>query len=356
MDKNNNSLIANETTDTISRNVANNLKRLLSQHNMTQSELADKTITMPSTISAYCTGKKIPTLEFFISLKNLYNISIDDFLFRDVAVPVTETCDFSKLNEQETYKKYCGSYFVYYFDTSKYKGRDYNLPSDSLLYGVLYIYRDAANLDKPEYSCAAVLGIKDREKVKKLKAEIDSMNKPVSIAEHIEKNYPMTAYFGDFELSDNHAFISLTHGNRDKALAIFHRVNSNKPTYTGGIGTINSISKGREPMPTIQFIGISKKPLALSPEEIHHNLLLNYPNFKANEETEDLIATFKTLYLNQNDISYGLTEVHKSIIIKSNLERYIKKSLERNVFRYGKISGRDDDEWYHTVKGDSDVE
>ena len=46
----------------------------------------------------------------------------------------------------------------------------------------------------------------------------------------------------------------------------------------------------------------------------------------------------------------GFSEYQKSIVVRSTLERYIKKSLERNMFRYGKISERDDDEWYHTIK------
>ena len=32
-----------------------------------------------------------------------------------------------------TYRKYCGFYFIYYFDTSKLKGRDSLIPRDSLL-------------------------------------------------------------------------------------------------------------------------------------------------------------------------------------------------------------------------------
>ena len=121
----------------------------------------------------------------------------------------------------------------------------------------------------------------------------------------------------------------------------------------GGIGTINSVSKGRERAPVVQFMGVSRYPLSMSVEEIHHSLLLNYPNFKAEKETEEMIRNFKTLYVENEEARKEFSEYQKSIIVQSTLERYIKKSLERNMFRYGKISERDDDEWYHAIKAAS---
>ena len=42
-------------------------------------------------------------------------------------------------------------------------------------------------------------------------------------------------------------------------------------------------------------------------------------------------------------------------MVRSTLERFVKKSLERNVFRYAKISGTtDDDQWYHAIKDTSE--
>ena len=36
------------------------------------------------------------------------------------------------------------------------------------------------------------------------------------------------------------------------------------------------------------------------------------------------------------------------------MERYITDSLKRNHFRYQKASNRDDDEWYHLLKHQTD--
>lgn len=336
--------------------ISSNLKRLIAQNKITQKELADRLGVAAASMTDYCRGRRIPNVEFFVSLKNLYDISIDDFLTKSInpsasTLPVRQSTIDS--NMMATYHKYCGLYFVYYFDTGKYKGRDTQPPRDSVVYGVLFIYENPSSLDVPEFSCAAVLGIKDRETVTLVKKTLESLQEPSKVVDYIGNKYPHTAYYGDFELSQDHAYVSMHHTNTDKALLIFHRVDNNKANYTGGIGTINSISKGRERAPVVQFMGVSRHPLSMSIEEIHHSLLLNYPAFKAEAETEEMIRNFKALYVDSEDPGQGFSEYQKSVIVRSTLERFIRKSLERNMFRYGKISERDDDEWYHAIKAAS---
>ena len=333
--------------------VADNLKKLISKNNITQKELADRVGVTAASMTDYCKARRLPTVEFLVALKQLFGISIDEFLTQSLIVKQAHSQETDReltSNTLTTYQKYCGSYFVYYFDTSKLKGRDMLLPKDSLLYGVLCIYETPSYIGLPHYSCAAILGIHERENASSLKVKLEELRQPTKIIEYIGTEYTNTAYFGDFELSQEHAFVSMSHANTDKALLIFHRVDNNKDNYTGGIGTINSISKGRERMPVIQFMGISRYPLSLTVEEIHHRLLLNYPTFKAEAETEEMIQTFKTLYVSEGEPKHQFTDYQKSIMVQSTLERYIRKSLERNMFRYGKISERDDDDWYHSIK------
>ena len=332
---------------------SDNLKILISQYGITQKELADKTGVTAATMTDYCKGRRLPTAEFLVALKKGYGISIDEFLTQRITIrrsPPRETGGDGTGAALTTCQKYCGLYFVYYFDTSKLKGRDTLLPRNSLLYGILYIYEKPSFLDMPRYGSAAVLGIHDRESAAELKTGLEALEQPDAVIDRMAKEYANTAYFGEFELTHEHAFISISHADTDKALLIFHRVDNNKANYTGGIGTINSISKGRERMPVVQFIGLSRCPLSLSDEEIHHKLLLNYPTFNAEEETKDMMETIKTLYGAQGETQLPFSEYQKSVIIQSNLERYIRKSLERNMFRYGKISERDDDDWYHSIR------
>ena len=60
--------------------ISANLKKLISQTGTTQKELAEKLGVAPASMSDYCNGRRIPNVEFFLDLKRLYNISIDDFL------------------------------------------------------------------------------------------------------------------------------------------------------------------------------------------------------------------------------------------------------------------------------------
>ena len=342
-------------TEELKKIISANLEKLLSRNNITQKSLAERLEIAPASMTDYCKGRRIPNTEFFIRLKQLYNISIDDFLTGYIdssAASPSPSGSGSAINSSsaETCRKYCGTYFLYYFDTSKYKGRDTLVPRDSLFYGVLDIYRNSTALELSKYSCAAVLGIGDRDKAAAVKETLAGIKDPLMLLAYINKEYRSTAYYGDFDLSREHAFLTMTHDSTDKALLILHRVDSNKTEYLGGIGTINSISKGREKDPVIQFIGVSRYPLAMSEEEIHHSLLLNYPTFKAEAETEEMIRNFKALYVEEGEAKDTFSEYQKAIVVRSTLERAIRKSLERNMFRYGKITGRDDDEWYHRIK------
>ncbi|MBO4289339.1 MAG: helix-turn-helix transcriptional regulator [Lachnospiraceae bacterium] len=342
---------------TLGEIVSNNLRELISEKGLTQAALADQLKVAAATMTDYCKGRRVPGAEFFVQLKEKFGISIDDFLTKTLdRASLSAPAELSALDRSmlKTYRKYCGSYFMYYFDTSKYKGRD-DLPArDSLKYGVLFVY-ETAGREMPEYRCAALMGIPDRDEVTFLKKSLDSVKEPSKLIARLRDEFGPKAYFGSFELSEDHVFVSLYHGSTDKALAIFHRVDNNKSNYIGGIGTINSASKGRERMPVIQFIGISRYPLSMSEEEIQHTLLLNYPKFKAKAEADEMIRNFRTIFSDPGS-SDQISDYQKAVMVRSTMEMYIQQNLERNLFRYCKISERDDDDWYHAIKRTSVVD
>ena len=344
------------SAEQLARIASSNMLRLLKQTRLTQKEMARKLGVAPASMTDYCKGRRLPNMEFFVALKEQFGISIDEFVTKDLTPsdtlvpPKTQVFDQQLL---ETYKKYCCSQFLYYFDTSKTKGRDIQAPRDSVLYGILYIYENPDSTEVPEFKCAAILGIDDRDEVSRLKSKLDKMKDPGKILEYISSNYESAAYYGDFTLSQLYGFVSISHANTDKALLIFHRVDNNKPEIIGGIGTINSVSKGREHVPVVQFIGMSKYPLSMSVEEIHYNLLLDYPSFEADQEmVDEMITNFKALYADPDGaICKGFSDYEKAIMVKSTLDKYVRTALTRNMFRYGKITGTtDDDQWYHAIK------
>ena len=335
----------------IAKNIASNLKRLIAQNKTTQKKLADKLDVAPASMTEYCNGRALPSVRFFVLLKELYNINIDEFLMTGAPASNDEASSDARPASEtlSTYEKYCGLYIVYYFDTGRYKGRDTQSPKESVTFGLLYIYKSMSSLGIPEYKCAALLGIKDREGAETLRTAMEGYktDEVINVMDGYESG---SFYHGSLEMSQDHVFINLEHGKTDKAYLIVHRVENNKGNYIGGIGTVNSISKGRERAPVVQYMGLSRNKLSMSVEEIHHCLLLGTPNVNAEAETEELIRTFKALYMDPGETLNEFTEYQKTVMVRSMLERYIRKSLERNMFRYGKVSVNDDDEWYQAIK------
>ena len=122
------------------------------------------------------------------------------------------------------------------------------------------------------------------------------------------------------------------------------------------MGTVNSISRGREHNPCVQFIIISKKLLDVPDGEIYKCLQFDDYNANLEETTKDVINMFKRLYLDKNEISAELDENQKQAIIKNKLEYYFEQILEANSFRFAKISNREDDSIYKLIKESMSVE
>lgn len=342
--------------------VTANLKSLIEQNGLTQKELAEKVGFCEAAVCRYFRGNQFPPIDFLFNLKKLYGISIDDFLSRKMIEPVENKEELEirrahELLERKLYRKYCGNYIVYYLDTSNYKGRDSNTPAESLVYGVINIHEVETNLDKPEFESIAFFGIDSREEAEQIKKSLDALSSMEEITKYIHKakdnDGQNNIYTGNFEFGAKHAYISLKHENIDRALIILYRVDTNKPVYNGGLGVINSGSKGREKMPTAQFMALSRYSLSLSPEEIHHELLLSHPTFKADEEIKNLIAMFKNTYLTSDSSTSLFSDYQKELMLKAYLEDNIKKIITRNMDRYAKASERDDSNWYKLIKKES---
>lgn len=341
--------------------VTKNLKKLLEQHGITQEKLAAATGVSKAAVNDYIKGKRLPSLEFMAAIMNLYDISLNVFLTRDIN-PVDYVIPKESDAHKQEYKiaqKYFGSFYAYYLDTANYRGRDSYDASAALRYGIFLIYENPGSAGKTTYGSAAVLGLDDINEADQIKAAIDSFPDASAAFDYIANNHSNLMYRGSFDLGEKHVFLTLEHGDKDKALAIFYKIHSSKQKNIGSMGTINSVCKGRESSPTIQFIGITRDKVQLSSEEIFHTLLLNYPTFRVTTEADEMIDLFNRLYMAPKDRNgrqtTELSDWQKTVMVKANLERYINESLKRNMFQYGKISNRDDDEWYHLLKEVTDL-
>ncbi len=127
--------------DELTEQVSKNIISLLEEKNITQKTLANETCFAESCISEYKKGDKLPPLSFFLAIKKKYGISIDDFLTRNIT-PADYSIELStsalELEELEDYHRFEGTYYAYYFDTSNYKGRDYNSAEEALMFGIIH--------------------------------------------------------------------------------------------------------------------------------------------------------------------------------------------------------------------------
>lgn len=340
-----------------------NLNSLLEKYSISGKELAHIIGCTESTVSAIRNQKQFPTMDFLLSLKSHFNISIDDFISTNInRHSFSSACvtDQQKEKELGDYKKYEGTYYIYYLNTECVKGNDHNNAAQSLLFGILHIYENPDALSKPDYKCMAVLNIQDIIKAKQLKEHIQNSYDLSEITSYLYTNNNedyrnSKIYTGEFYLTRYHSFLSMTDSDKNRVLASFHRMPNSKSYYYGGLGTVNSISEGSEPMPVVQMTGLSREILSLSSEEIYHKLLLKIPDISAGNETDELIQVFKKYYIPSSEFYAQIDDSVKKSVITGRLEQYIKKSVEQNVFRYGKISSTDDDEWYHMIKNNSDI-
>ena len=313
-------------------NFQKNLKALANQY--TQKYIADRTGFSQSSINNYITKSSEPSIQFLIAFKNAFGICLDDFLFSEIDV-----------NEERFYDKYLGNYIVYYYNNSSYKGEVHTNLSNTLNYGVVSIIKEK-DLDKNVVVYGTFL--KEKAEAVKLLKRLNGLNDIKQCKEiHKEIN---NFYKGDLKTTDQSIFIDLYNNlNNDQCYMIFNNPPTNNK-YSGGVGTVNTVGRGREHNPCVQFIIISKKVIDKPDGEIYDCLKFEDYNVNLDFAIKDLIDLFKRLYVDQNEISTTLAENQKAAIIENKLEYHFNEILEANVFRFAKISNKEDDKIYKLIK------
>lgn len=341
----------------ISDNVSNNLKTLMLEHNLNQKQLSKKLGVSESTLSGYMQSKKSPSLPFFVDLKNLFpELSIDCFLFNEVLESNQLVIQQDKTSNTEL-EKYIGAYYLFYLDSNKKS----NSLSERSVYdtidlkkGILYVSSQLTSSDASIVKCCTVFGIKKKDEVKEIKDTITSMDSDDQIFNYLKDNYNHGIYFGEFNISRMHIFISLkkyTNAN-NHALIILHHPSIEKE-YTGGIGTVNSVSIGHTSDPIIQRIALSKNSPYISDEQIKSQLWLSSPHITIDgeRETEEILKMAEIISQPiMSDFTSTLSEKNKSILLKSYVEYLIMKNIENNQMCFGRVSNNDDIDWFQLVK------
>lgn len=309
-----------------------NLKKMADKY--TQKYIAEKTCFSQSSINNYISKNSEPSIQFLVALKEAFGIDIDGFLFSDY-----------EENKMEDRGRYVGNYLVYYYNNSSYKGEIHTNIKNTLNYGVLSILK-RSDIDKD----VVVYGsfYKDREAAVKTLKEVNEKSNYGDIYKiHSIKN---SFYEGSIHSNLNNLFISISSKEKDDEVYFIFNNPPSKSEYIGGLGTINSVSRGREHNPCVQYAIISKKLINRPDGEIYNSLSLGYTDVNFNTPVQELINLFKRLYIEKSELSSNLTEEQKRLIIENKLKYYFSEIMDANMFRFAKISNHEDDIVYRILK------
>lgn len=302
-----------------------------------QKDISQKTGYSASSINNYLSGKSQPSAQFLLKLKDAYKIDIDQFLSTKM-----DKNNFmaSKLN----YRKFLGSYIVYYYNSSAYKGKVTSYNYDVLTFGVITIIDDI-DYTAPKGIFANGLFMLTRMEAEKYLQTLESFNGDIEKIKAFYKTF-QGYYYGNLEQNAIQLFISLANNN-DKCLIILNNPPSTKK-YRGGIGTVNSISRGREQVPCVQYILLSNVPFTIPDGEIYNLLTLGVGDINVKNETNALMDLLTNLYLENQDM--GLNDYQKRKIIEDSIKNIVENAVEANLFRFAKVSNMEDDQYYRLIK------
>ena len=316
-----------------------NLKYLLSKNNLTQKDLSIKTNTSCATINNYINKCAEPSTSFVLKLKDLFGTNIDDMFEKDLSSTLE-----TKPQTNVKMERFLGTYIMYFYNSGDYKGKVSSFSKNTLKYSVLTINQDV----KSGKYLAIANFIKNRDDAEDIKAKLDK-TEDIEDKKNIHKSLDQL-YMGNLEASDKQIFIYLkSEALNDQSLIILNNPPSNSE-YLGGLGTANSVSRGREHMPCVQFILLSKKILKVSDGEIYNLLSLGVSDINVEIEAEQLINLFKNLYINNENLKEDLTSLQKKKIVENSLNSIVTDLIDANMFRFAKVSNMEDDDYYRIIK------
>ncbi len=318
-----------------------NLKYLTELYS--QKDVAEKTGFSASSIANYLSGKSMPSITFLLQLKKAYKIDIDQFLVSEI------NKNNLAISNNDNYTKFIGNYIVYYYNSSAYKGKVGSYNYDILTFGIISVVNDI-DFSSPKGIKTYGLFMISREKAEEFLKTLNSYKNNIQKINDFYMQFE-NYYWGDLEQNPNQIFVSLKNKN-DKCLIILNNPPSNKK-YVGGLGTVNSISRGREHVPCIQYIIFSSIAFNIPDGEIYNLLALDIAEVNVKNQINDLINLIKRLYLSPTQS--GLNEFQQKRIVEDSIQNIISDAVDSNMFRFAKVNNMEDDNYYRLIK-DADYE
>lgn len=330
-----------------------NFKYILEKREISIEDLAHELETPVDMLSSYVEGNEIPPVNILLSLKKLYGISIDNFLTLELEfyTPIKSYNISDQLAIIQKIRRFCGVYYIHYFDTTIYK---YTNISEKMRprinSGLLQIYEEKTPLGNSRFRVVALTGC-TRSECTKFFAEIEAKNDINTLYDlDISKVRSYHFYQGEIDGTSHNMFISLSSEFRDKCLMIFQNPDSTKP-YLGGIGTVNSVSRGHESMPCAQFILMTRNTLTCDENEIAEMLYLSYRKLTFSDEENFLVSRLRKILQSSNSVSgVSLTDDETEMLISHNIEKIVNNLIRHQYFKCATISIQDDYNWYKSME------
>ena len=356
-----------EQEEKLKKIVSKNLKNLIEAMKWSQATFAKETGVSEPALSNYLKGSesggRLPPLEYLVGL--CMNDAIRDKGFELTLDRLISEKFNPKVLVQRKYNQpavsrrdvkhgdFLGNYLCYFFDQSKsIHNQDHKLNRE-LRYGVISVF-DVYESLTGEVSVRAIASFfkeENAEKAYELKKTVDSIFKSNDISlssrnmaiEEAFKIDNVYAYEGVVTFSDHHTFINIqsdVHG--DNALIILYspqkKVDSD---YIGGIGSVASIARGRNHMPTAQKIIMSKYELGCSREVIAEKLSMSSAEIAQEHEAEAICEFCRKLYLEQ-DYAQHFDDADKAILIRRRLDQLVKNYIDKNLCCVGSVTEDED--------------
>lgn len=335
--------------------VARNFHYIMESRELNQEEFADELGISVQELSRFLKGEELPSLQLLVEMKNLYSISIDEFLsfeieYHNQPKHYNDTIDAAEIR---VLRRFCGVYYMHYFDTTVYK---YTNISDKLKprvsCGLVQIYEQKTPLGNSYFRVSAITGC-TRNECTRFFSEI-SANPEVKTLFDLDVSNIKTHHFysGELAVTSHNVFISLSSEFRDKCLMIFQNPDSTKK-YMGGIGTVNSVSRGHESMPCAQFIMLTRRTLTCDENELAEFLHLGYKKMTFSDDENVLVSRLKKIMAcsgsnMMNGVS--LSDDETDVIICHNMEKLVNNLIRHQHFKCATISLQDDYNWYKSME------
>ena len=359
----------------IASRISTNLEKLRNAMEWSQREFAAKWGVATGAVNKYlkADGETVPPLKALVNLCKIPDFSkaglhfgIDDLLdeeFDPESIVKFKRGSISTASLYIPHEDFIGNYICYFNDQSDIADKYGEKKRREMRYGVLSVFDDVDGVTgkRTMKVAAAFYKESERQNAVEIKNALDKINFIDTPADgfagsRTNRNEAIigslssksACYKGVLSFSGQFAFIDIeSEAYDDKALMIFYVPPKNNQTnYIGGIGTLTSVSHGREHTPTAQKIIISKYELTCSDQDITPYLNMSYPNFTQEQDGRAISIFCSKLY---NGEIKGLDESDKITVIQNRINKIIKDYIKDNLCCASSVSEIEDAKVYKLI-------